>query len=292
MKNWLILPFLFLCVGQVSAQCLEGNCKNGAGKFDFGYAVYEGSFKDGEPNGTGTMNYGGGEKYMGDFVAGKEDGAGLMYRKDGSYEAVKYSEGKLLKKEKIVIVGGNVIVEGCLSGDCIDTYSTLIFPSGNKYIGAFKNYQPDGQGKFIFPSGNIAEGTFKEGVITNGVLTYSSGEIFTGSFNADGTPKTGKYQMSKQGDAVTIQDNKIKDVRNIAEEKRQLKAAELAAHNRLYKPCPKCSGEGGNMARNSWKSSKKTYSGTIVDEFEITTHYGPPYFVRCFYCNGKGEVKR
>ncbi len=292
MKIYLYLFLLVLCANISSAQCVNGDCKNGAGKYNFGYAVYEGGFKNGEPSGTGVMDYGGGEKYMGDFVNGKENGAGLLYRKDGSYEAVQYEDGRLLKKEKIVIVGGNIIVEGCLSGDCVNTFSTLIFPSGNKYVGNFSNYQPDGKGTFFFASGNMVDGTFAAGVLTNGILTYNTGETFTGSFNSDGTPKTGKYLISKQGDAVTIVDNKIKDVRNIAEEKYQKDQADLAAHLKMYKVCPKCNGACGNMASNSWKSSRKTYSGTIVDEYAVTTHYGPPYFVKCFYCNGKGEIKR
>jgi len=289
-----LISFFLICISPVIclAQCLSGNCKNGYGKYDYSYAIYEGSFKNGEPDGSGVMDYGGGEKYMGDFVQGKENGSGLMYRKDGSYESVKYDGGKLLRKEKIIITGGNVIVEGCISGNCIDNISTLLLLNGDKYIGSFKNNLPNGQGKVIYASGNIAEGTYSNAVLTSGTFKYASGQVFSGTFNEDGTPKTGKYIMSADGDEVVVSNNTISSVRNTDEEKILKKAAEIAEHKRKFKNCTACNGKGGEQTRMSWKSSKKTYTGTLYDEYEIKTNYGPPQFNRCLACWGKGEVKR
>ena len=291
-KNILILIISFLIYQPLLSQCLSGNCTNGSGKYDLGFAIYQGSFKNGKPNGTGTMDYGGGEKYMGDFVDGKEEGKGLMYRKDGSFEKVIYADGKLVKKELVVFVGSNNFVEGCLSGDCINGIGTIILPSGNKYTGGFKNFQPQGIGTFYFVSGNIMQAQFENGIATQGKLTYSTGEVFTGTFNADGTPKTGKYLMNSQGDAVEIKDNTIYKVKSIAAEKMQQDSKAKAEHSKLYKPCSKCGGTGGETVQDSWKSSVKSYNGTIYDEYEITTHYGPPRGQSCLYCDGKGEVHR
>jgi len=291
--RFLIACLIFCNVISIcQAQCVTGNCTNGYGKYDFSFAVYEGSFKNGEPDGSGVMDYGGGEKYMGDFVKGKEDGNGLMYRKDGSYENVRYANGKLLRKEKIIITGGNVIIEGCLSGNCMDNVSTLLLPNGDKYIGGFKNNLPHGQGRTMFASGSVAEGTYVNGALVSGRFKYESGQEFAGSFNDDGTPKTGKYKMSADGDEVNIANNSITTVRNIDEEKIQKKAAELAEHRKKYKPCGACNGKGGEQTRMSWKSSKKTYSGTLYDEYEVKTNYGPQQFAQCLACWGKGEVKR
>lgn len=282
----------FLIVQSSYAQCLNGNCKEGSGKYDFGFATYQGSFKNGQPNGTGTMDYGGGEKYMGDFVNGKENGKGLMYRKNGSFEKVAYENGKLIKKELVMIVGSNLVVQGCLTGDCKEGLGTIILPSGNKYTGDFKNFQPHGMGTFNFVSGNLLEARFDNGIAIIGKLTYSTGEIFTGSFNADGTPKTGKYLMSGQGDAVELKDNTIYNVRSIASEKINKEASARAEHAKHFKTCSKCGGSGGETVRDSWKSSVKTYNGTIYDEYEIKTNYGPQRAQACLYCNGIGEVKR
>lgn len=286
-----IAAFLFVQYS-LSAQCLTGNCKDGSGKYDFGFAIYQGSFKNGQPDGTGTMDYGGGEKYMGDFVNGKENGKGLMYRKNGSAEKVNYENGKIIKKEEVVYLGSNIVVEGCLAGDCKDGVGTIILPSGNKYTGAFKNFQPQGNGTFSFVSGNILQAEYDKGIPISGKLTYSTGEIFTGTFNADGTPKTGKYAINSQGDAVDIKDNTIFNVKSIAVEKMQKDAKAIADHARMFKTCSKCGGSGGETVRDSWKSSKKTYNGTIYDEYEVTTNYGPLRGQACLYCNGTGEVKR
>jgi hypothetical protein len=291
-KNSILVLVLFLANHQLLSQCLSGNCINGSGKYDFGFATYQGSFKNGQPNGTGTMDYGGGEKYMGDFVNGKENGNGLMYRKNGSFEKVSYENGKLVKKELAIIVGSNTVVEGCLTGDCKEGVGTIILPSGNKYTGGFKNFQPHGSGTFSFVSGNTLQAEFKNGIAINGKLTYSTGEIFTGSFNADGTPKTGKYLMSSQGDAVEIKDNTIYNVRSIATEKMTQEANAKAEHAKHFKPCSKCGGSGGEVVQDSWKSSVKTYNGTIYDEYEVKTNYGPQRAQACLYCNGTGEVKR
>ena len=291
-KNSILLLILFLANHQLLSQCLSGNCINGSGTYDFGFATYQGSFKNGQPNGTGTMDYGGGEKYMGDFINGKENGKGLMYRKNGSFEKVDYENGKLVKKELVIIVGSNLVVQGCITGDCKEGVGTIILPSGNKYTGSFKNFQPHGMGTFKFVSGNVLAAAFENGIAINGKLIYSTGEIFTGSFNANGTPKTGKYLMSSQGDAVEIKDNTIYNVRSIAAEKMQQDANAKAEHAKHFKPCTKCGGSGGETVQDSWKSSIKTYNGTIYDEYEITTHYGPSRGQACLYCNGTGEVKR
>ena len=72
---------LFLVSLSGFAQCLSGDCQNGFGKFNFGFAIYEGNFVSGKPNGQGTMDYGGGEKFVGNFKDGQEDGAGKLYKK-------------------------------------------------------------------------------------------------------------------------------------------------------------------------------------------------------------------
>ena len=293
MKQFACLLLLILSIKFCCAQCLTGDCKNGFGKFDYGYAVYTGNFVDSKPEGQGTMDYGGGDKFEGTFRAGQENGKGILYKKNVP-KSVTYNKGKLQENHEPDPVGANAPkIDGCIKGDCYNGYGELqFFASGNIFKGNFEFGNLQGPGVFYFKSGNVLKANYKDGKPITGELEYSTGEIFTGSFNEDGSPRTGKYAMNAKGDIVEITNNVISYVKSIEAEKRKKDAAAIAEHARFYKTCSKCGGAGGEMVRDSWKSSKKTYSGTIYDEFEITTNYGPPRGQKCLYCNGKGEVKR
>ncbi len=76
--------------------------------------------------------------------------------------------------------GGKLVaqyIEGtCEKGAMYDADDNLI------YEGEFKNRRYDGQGKLIKPSGEIQEGTFSGGELSNGKIIKPSGEIQEGIF--------------------------------------------------------------------------------------------------------------
>lgn len=109
----LIMAILFITPLNTFARderCLEGDCRNGKGKFEYdtgiiyegewkngkehGYGVmktmegtYEGSYKNGQPNGQGVFTIAGGRKYIGEWKNGLADGHGLeVYPNGNSYE--------------------------------------------------------------------------------------------------------------------------------------------------------------------------------------------------------------
>ena len=290
MKKILQFLILLLVYNLSFSQCLSGDCKNGQGKFDYGYATYTGSFINSKPNGQGTMDYGGGDKFEGNFKDGKEDGRGILYKKNIP-KNVSYQNGQIKIFQEPVAAGSNAPkVEGCISGDCYNGYGELqFFASGNVYKGNFKNGTLEGSGKFYFKSGNVLSAYYKNGKPTTGEMTFTTGEVFEGSFNADGSPRTGVYKMSTQGDTVEIADNQITKVRSIAAEKRLAESNAVAEHAKNFKTCSKCNGTGGETVRDSWKGNIIS-RGNVYDEVEL--HYGPPHFSTCYYCNGTGEVKR
>ena len=208
MLKIILINFLLLTVSiSVHAQCLEGDCQNGKGKYDYGYAIYTGEFKNGEPEGKGLMDYGNGEKYDGTFKKGKEDGRG-MYVKDGQVKGVFYKDGILIKKDEVMVVGGRPKLDGCISGDCENGYGVAVFPSGNKYEGNFKNFRFHGKGRMTFTGGNILEGNFENNKPLSGSFTYAKEEMnFSGTFNDDGTPNTGTYSYPNDKSTVTIKNN-------------------------------------------------------------------------------------
>jgi curved DNA-binding protein CbpA len=61
-------------------------------------------------------------------------------------------------------------------GDCINGQGTLTYTVGDKYVGQFKNGQPDGQGALIYVSGDKYVGEFKNNTVSGqGVATYVNG---------------------------------------------------------------------------------------------------------------------
>lgn len=285
------------------AQCLSGDCSNGTGKMDMGYAVYEGAFKDGQPHGTGTMDYGGGDKYTGGWYKGKEDGGGTLYKK-GVASTVFYRLGVMqTAPRKAEAIGGNgdwkEKVLGCTTGDCHDGYGEISFPSGNRYAGGFKDGVKSGRGKITFASGNFFEGEFVANNPTTGVFydAYIK-TTFTGSFYPDGKEKTGTYTSPGIDGIVELRDGVVVAERH---PHRDSVNAVAAKHAREFGPCPYCEGKGQYL-HTSYSPIKSTRSegvqrdglgGGYVNVVSYKTTGGfAQNMVTCPNCKGTGEVKR
>jgi hypothetical protein len=223
------------------SQCLSGDCKNGFGKYDFGFAVYEGNFKADKPNGQGTMDYGGGDKFIGNFKDGQEDGDGKLY-KNNIPLSVTYVNGKVKIRQEKTIIGGNApVVNGCIQGDCYNGFGILKFNSGNRYEGNFVCGNKKGIGKFFFADGNVFDGNFANNDYTKGSFFYAKeNATFNGVFNSDGTPKTGEYKYPNNRATVSIVNGSITKIDNPVARR----ADSLAIEAKKDKPCSKCSGKG------------------------------------------------
>lgn len=286
-----------------SGQCLSGDCKNGTGKMDIGYAVYEGAFKDGQPHGTGTMDYGGGDKYTGEWRSGKEHGTGTLYKK-GIASTVFYSNGVLqVAARKVEPIGGNgdylEKIPGCTTGDCRNGYGEISFPSGNRYKGSFKNGVAHGAGKWTFASGNFFEGEFVANTPTTGRFYYADvNTTFAGTVNADGTPRTGTYTSPGIDGVVDILNGAIIAERHPRRDSINAAATKYAAE---HKRCEACEGKGQYM-HTSYSPISSTRSegvqrdglgGGYVNVVSYKTTGGfAQNMVTCPKCKGTGEVKR
>ncbi len=296
MTRIILLLILLSASLTVTAQCVSGDCRDGEGKMDFGYAVYTGSFKAGLPDGTGTMDYGGGDKYAGSFKGGKEHGTGLLFKK-GVARPVAYSQGEIVTRKESVVIGGNEDwkdgVPGCVSGDCANGQGVMKFPSGNRYEGSFRNYQFNGRGKMSFASGNVLEGTFVDHLPVEGSFLYKGeGVLFRGTFNPDGTPLSGTYTNPGTGGIVDVRNGSITSVKNP-----RLDSIRAAQPKLVTGKCPRCNGEGWNS------SSKTTYKhmggiGRVGATGFVTWDYEPrsigsttKSYNACDLCKGSGKVE-
>lgn len=196
MKKIVCLSIIWAAVHTyAAAQCLSGDCKNGIGKFNFGWCVYEGAFKNEKPDGEGKMKYDD-YTYTGTFKNGVEDGIGIIKYNNGKTEEVKYSNGEKLNYKPTVLKEGEYkSLEGrdfnCISGDCNNGFGTYAFPSGNKYVGSFVNQQREGKGTYYFVNGETFTGVFKANEKYSGTYTFSNGAKYTGTYNSQGEPLNG-----------------------------------------------------------------------------------------------------
>lgn len=278
------------------AQCLSGDCKNGQGKYDFGYATYEGAFKNGEPHGQGTMDYGGGEKYVGAFQNGKEEGEGILF-KGGQQKVARYRAGILQVFNGPIVIGGNPVkYDGGMdcTGDCYNGVGTARFPSGNVYSGGFKDGLFHGRGKMTFASGNVLDGEFAQHIPQRGTFTYAAdGTVFTGTFNKDGTPATGTYASKQTGGLVEVNGGAITKVSNP-----RLDSIRAAQPKYVAQKCSRCNGAGfttststsyEQLTPNVYRAHSSgyadlVYSGQSLKRTSTSTS-------KCTLCSGRGSYE-
>ena len=156
---------------------------------------YEGEYKDGKPNGHGTLTYSYGLKYVGQVKDGKEDGAGTLTFSDGREYVGQFKCGKP------------------------NGQGTFNWPGGTTYTGQWKDGKEDGAGTLTlyfkadereYHLGDYA-GQWENGWLRQGMFTGTDGKKYVGqwkdgkrhglgtSYNPDGsiyqkgTFKDGEY---------------------------------------------------------------------------------------------------
>lgn len=122
--------------------------------FPFTNSYYQGSFSEGDGllDGKGTLIYGNGDKYIGDFKKNKRDGSGSMFYSNGDRYVGEYR------------------------GDKKEGKGIFFFEYGDRYEGEFKNDAFDGKGIQYFFNGNRCEGYFRKGVLDGRGVFYISNE--------------------------------------------------------------------------------------------------------------------
>jgi hypothetical protein len=138
--------------------------------------------------GTGTYRYSATSKYTGQFQNGQRHGQGKMTYPDGNVYEGSFFMGKKQGTEG----------------------SMFYAASGDRYIGPWKNDQPNGQGVYYFASKERYEGSFVNGVFEGeGTMYYPDGAYYAGEWSnnkkhgrgvfhySDGAEKHGQWEMGK-----------------------------------------------------------------------------------------------
>ncbi len=208
---WFLLPAMLLVNSQtqLSAQCLEGNCRSGYGVFRFANGdKYVGNWANGQPHGKGKYYFASRERYEGDFRFGKFEGTGTMYYPDGAYytggwrKNLKNGTGRLVRTTGAITEGtwinGKYSTGATTpaSNSGVLAQATSKPPSkpaaGKADVGNMRNcnsiYCRSGQGYYDYPDGSRWVGEFKNGVPAGrGICYYAGGDRYEGEW-ANGAP--------------------------------------------------------------------------------------------------------
>ena len=152
---------------------------NGQGTYTFASGnKYVGEFKDGKRNGQFTATYSNGTKYVGEFKDEKRNGQGTLYASNGSITNQGiWADGNFVRsapvQQAVAPLNTELLSSSSLQGSlpacpssgyfdrCFGTYT---FPSGEKYVGEFKNNLRHGQGTFYALIGTVvSEGIWVDG---------------------------------------------------------------------------------------------------------------------------------
>ncbi len=289
MKRAAIIILLTIAFGKMYPQCTSGNCIVGVGTYNFGWCIYTGEFKNGKPEGKGSMKYDD-YTYTGHFSNGLEDGEGIITNKNGLSEKVTYEAGKKIvsalikvpEKDYKPLVVQNV---NCLSGDCITGYGTYQFPSGNKYTGNFKQYKREGQGTIYFANGDKYEGFFHDNEKTSGTYYFSTGAKYSGNYDSNGVEYNGTI-TSVTGMAIPYVNGKaiipVAPKIPVGADQRDSDGQQKAAPGRIKMPCSVCFGTGKTSRTEDW-SNYGAGQGGGREHYQLERVYSS-----CYKCHGSG----
>lgn len=158
--------------------CLTGNCLNGEGTYAYADGSrYEGLFVQGKFEGQGKFFFANGDRYEGEFSQNYPNGTGTLHKSTGEVETGAWKNGEF--------VGGSLAVNGktgCVEGDCQDGKGTFVFKAGAaRYVGHFKNGQPDGDGVCTYANGDVYQGSWIGGAFGGkGTMVLNDGTIIAG----------------------------------------------------------------------------------------------------------------
>jgi len=74
------------------------------------------------------------------------------------------------------------VADECVEGDCINGRGTLVFDTGHKYTGGFKDGVRQGEGILLMPGGRKIVGVWEDNEIKSGTYTEPDGTVYEGQW--------------------------------------------------------------------------------------------------------------
>lgn len=158
---------------------------------------YEGQFRKGKLHGQGTMFYQDGDRFVGFWKANLKDGKGIYHRSNGKKITGIWMAGKITKEEPSYAStssnsnnssntnsskpSSTSTTNGLLN--CNNTYcnegrGAYTYGDGTKWIGYFRNGQPEGDGICYYANGDKYVGDWeRHAPHGEGIMYYTSGRV-------------------------------------------------------------------------------------------------------------------
>ncbi|MBK7406909.1 MAG: caspase family protein [Saprospirales bacterium] len=215
-KIFITISLLLVALSLSWGQCVSGDCTNGTGIYLFpSGAKYIGQFKNSKIEGIGSCYYTDGSKYQGEWEDSYPQGNGIKTLADGTKLKGQFLKGEYQVPPPVpesAVENAFAAAEpdpvkeeiqkeeqqtGCISGDCKNGKGIYIYPSGAIYIGEFRDGEIHGIGACHYSDGSKYQGEW--------VYRYPEGR---GTKTLpDGTKWTGRWKkgqpVDEKGDVVT-----------------------------------------------------------------------------------------
>ena len=184
--------------------------RTGNGKMTFvNDCSYEGEWKNDQFHGKGKYTWNDGSYYEGNYLNNKREGTGtLSFPKSHCYKG-QWKANQYHGNGTIVYDNGD-----CYSGEWKEGKyhgsATYCYKNGCVFKGQYSMDKINGFGCFTNRVGDKFEGIWKESILVNGTITYTSGEIYKGQIKdfmksglgymeyKDGTKYYGEFKDDKR----------------------------------------------------------------------------------------------
>ncbi|MDA9773446.1 caspase family protein [Saprospiraceae bacterium] len=186
MKKVLVILVAVLSTLSVSASCIDGNCKDGKGSFQFkDGSIYQGSFSKSTFQGYGVMNYSNKNVYKGYWKNHKRSGKGTLTLANGDVYVGQFKENVFWGKGKYTYVDG-IFYDGEWVNHLAHGKGVYRYGPNEKYEGSFFKGQFSGVGAFHYDDGSIYIGNWKDNKKNGeGKMHFSTGEKIHGVWKDD-----------------------------------------------------------------------------------------------------------
>jgi hypothetical protein len=163
---------------------------------------YAGEWKDGKPNGQGTVTWPDGQKYVGGFKDGIMNGQGTVTWPNGTKYVGEFKNGKWNGQGAITSPGGSKYV-GEWKDNNVDGQGTFTWSNGSEYVGEWKDNERNGQGTLTWSDGSEYVGEWKDNKRNGqGTLTWPDGSEYVGEWKDNNVDGHGTFTRSDGSEYV------------------------------------------------------------------------------------------